>query len=435
MNSTNSSAAIPGHVLKRGDMRDALARHDFGQVFALARQWGGISYSRIAAACQIKPERVGSLARGIGTIASYEKIAAIADGLAIPGHMLGLTPRLWETRTAGGTPDNPRDGDGTMLRRDIFKTAAISAGLAIGLPLGGSIRKVDTTRLGLLRQRTATLRQLDNILGGGDTFPIYLREYQATRRIIRDAIYTDSIGTDLVSLLAEQAQQAGWAAFDAGDQDVARRLYEESQDAARQAGDKLLEGNAYAFLAYQQLGTDLPTAVKNADASCEAAGDTAVGSAGALLNERRAWAHALAGNAKETAAALDRAREVITQGNDRPNPDWSAWVDDTELQIMTGRCWTELKRPLRAVPVLKTVLAGFDDTYARDKALYSTWLAASYFDAGEIEECAATADRILDLTAGVASVRPRQQLAPVLMKLQDHKDLPEVAAVLEKARG
>jgi hypothetical protein len=52
-------------------MREAIARHDFGRVFALARKWDGISYSKLADACGIKPERVGALARGEGAITTY----------------------------------------------------------------------------------------------------------------------------------------------------------------------------------------------------------------------------------------------------------------------------------------------------------------------------------------------------------------------------
>lgn len=87
---------LPVHVLERADMRDAIACHDFGAVFALARKWAGISYSRIAEACGIKPDRVGQLARGTGSITTYEKIAQIADALHIPGQMLGLAQRGWE---------------------------------------------------------------------------------------------------------------------------------------------------------------------------------------------------------------------------------------------------------------------------------------------------------------------------------------------------
>ncbi|GAB3012470.1 hypothetical protein GCM10023080_094150 [Streptomyces pseudoechinosporeus] len=59
---------------------------------------------------------------------------------------------------------------------------------------------------------------------------------------------------------------------------------------------------------------------------------------------------------------------------DAPQPDWVTWVDEIELQIMTGRCWTELRC---AVPVSETALARYDDAHARDKSLYLSWLADS----------------------------------------------------------
>ncbi len=94
---TIPATALPQHVLARDDMRAALARHDFGAVFYLARKWAGLSYSKIAERCDIKPDRVGLLARGEGTIAHYAKIVQIADALRIPGNLLGLAPRPWET--------------------------------------------------------------------------------------------------------------------------------------------------------------------------------------------------------------------------------------------------------------------------------------------------------------------------------------------------
>ncbi|MEV8021752.1 hypothetical protein AB0O76_36575 [Streptomyces sp. NPDC086554] len=81
------------------------------------------------------------------------------------------------------------------------------------------------------------------------------------------------------------------------------------------------------------------------------------------------------------------------------------------------------------------VQAKYEDTHARDKSLYLSWLADSYLTAGEVEQSAKATSRALDLSAGVASVRPRQRLAPVLRCLSDHRALSEVADVLEKARG
>lgn len=56
---------------------------------------------------------------------------------------------------------------------------------------------------------------------------------------------------------------------------------------------------------------------------------------------------------------------------------------------MTGRCWAEPHQPLRAIPALEDALARYDDTRARDRALYLSWLAAAYLDAGEVEHATA----------------------------------------------
>ncbi|MFE6757018.1 hypothetical protein ACFVDQ_25985 [Streptomyces sp. NPDC057684] len=118
-----------------------------------------------------------------------------------------------------------------------------------------------------------------------------------------------------------------------------------------------------------------------------------------------------------------------------PVPDWSAWVDQDEADIMKGRCWTELRRPLRAVPVLEAVLARFDDAHARDKSLYLSWLAESSLAAGGMEQAAVVTGQVLDLSAKVASVRPRERIERTLRELTVHRGVPEVDSVLDRAAG
>ncbi|MEU0588260.1 XRE family transcriptional regulator [Streptomyces sp. NPDC006132] len=431
--------ALPRVLLQRADMRAALAAHDFGTVFRLARSEARISYSKIAAECDMKPERVGLLARGQGSVTTYEKIARISDALRVPGRMVGLAPRPWEApalphRAAGRGPDTDRGG---VRRREFFKASA-GAGLAVGLP--ELTRPRAGSRIGSdypeqLRARTARLRRLDDVLGGGDTYKVYLGEYESTKALLRDATYTEPTGRALLSVLAEQAQQAGWAAFDGGRHQDATGLYEASHRAAVDAGDAELAGNALAFLAYQTISDDRQAGIGIASRSVEEAGPRAAPGVRALLYERLAWAHAVAGNDTETERALEAAQAALKEADGHRQPDWVAWVDQTELDIMTGRCWTELRRPLRAVPVLEAALARYDDAHARDKSLYLSWLADSYLTAGEVEQAAAVTGRALDLASGVASVRPRQRLAPVLQRLDEHKALPAVVEVLDRARG
>ena len=434
--------ALPRDLLRREDVRSAIAAHDFGAVFRIARSEAGISYSKIAAECDIKPERVGALARGEGRVSTFSKITQIADALRIPGRMLGIVPHAWETveptiNTASArVKSTQRDGD-SVRRRNFFKASA-GVGLAVGLP---DLEPVEIAqRIGKkvpeqLRQRAARLRRLDDVLGGGDTYRVYIGEFQATKSLLHDRSYSEETRTELLSVLAEQAQQAGWAAFDGGKHAVARGLYEDSYEAASEAGDSALAGNALAFLAYQASNGDRLTGVKIAEQSCRTAGPDAPAGVRALLNERLAWAYALAGVATEMERALKAAEVALGEKSENPQPDWVAWVDSNELAIMTGRCWAELGRPLRAVPVLESALSRYDDTHARDKSLYLSWLADSYLTSGEVEQAANVTGRVFELMAGVASVRPRERTASIIEKLSAYRDLPAVAEVLEMARA
>ncbi len=145
--------------------------------------------------------------------------------------------------------------------------------------------------------------------------------------------------------------------------------------------------------------------------------------------------HAAAGQPRAVQQALDVAEGHLREPDGRPVPDWVAWADGREQRIIAGRCWSELGRPLRAVPILEGVLAEYEDSHRRDKALYLTWLAGAYADAGEVEAAAIATARALDLSANVASARPAQRAAVILQRLEQHRALPAVRELLDRAAG
>ncbi|MGW2687882.1 hypothetical protein ACWC6I_32565 [Streptomyces sp. NPDC001414] len=84
-------AALPPHVLERADVRSAIANHDFGEVFRLAKIHGNVSYAKISEAVGYKREHIGKTARqetdGMGArprITQFHKIIEVVDGLRIP---------------------------------------------------------------------------------------------------------------------------------------------------------------------------------------------------------------------------------------------------------------------------------------------------------------------------------------------------------------
>ncbi|MFF6985580.1 helix-turn-helix domain-containing protein [Streptomyces sp. NPDC010273] len=422
---TQPPIALPRAVLDLPAMVEALAAHDFGTVFRLAREEAGISYQRLAVECGIKAERVGALARGRGRVESYEKIATIADALRVPGHLVGLSPRPWETASDSAS----------LRRRDVL--AAGAAGLAATLPdvLPPSVpQRVGVGAVTRLRERATRLRRLDDVLGGGDTYRLYAAEYQRTKHILRTSSYSEPVGRQLLALAAEQAQQAGWAAFDGGREREAVSLYRESRSAAEDAGAEDLARNALAYLAYQAVSADPRAAAAIAAHSCDAITEETPATVRALLWERCAWARAVAEDPGGTEEALAAARAALAADDaSDPQPAWSAWVDQVELDIMAGRCWTELRRPLRAVPLLVRGLGAFDEAHARDASLYSTWLAEAYTTAGEVEEAVRVVGRALELADGVASARPRQRIEQVVTALAvEHGAVPAVAELVER---
>ncbi|WP_197523318.1 helix-turn-helix transcriptional regulator [Actinokineospora pegani] len=319
-------------------------------------------------------------------------------------------------------------------RREFMGIAAgttLSASTTFRPPLSSRAGETD---LRYLLERTARLRRLDNYLGGRDTYSLYASELASTAEYVRNVSCLPKIRTALTGVVSEQAQLVGWAAFDAGMHAEAKKHYSDSLKAAKEAEDATLTGNALAFLAYQEVSTTGPN-IRLAEASFAAAEKDATPRVRALLLERKAWTYAVAGDRQATEKALTEAKLALHSESSRPEPDWVFWVDDNEIEIMAGRCWAELHRPLRAVSVLDTALARFDDTQARDKALYMTSLAHALIDGKEIERAALVTQEAMRLAQGVGSARPSARIRGVVHRLQDFKNSAAVTRVLEQARN
>jgi hypothetical protein len=287
-----------------------------------------------------------------------------------------------------------------------------------------------------LRQRVHGLRLADDVLAGGDLMRPALRELRKAVRMHREHSYSERTGRGLLVQIGELAQIAGWIASDAGQHGEAERIYRLGLSAAAQAEDRVLAGNLAGSLAYQfsntgreQEGFDLARAAR------DEAGPDAPPKARALYNDRVAWAATKAGgpeNAQTALRALGEAGEALSADSaGTESPAYLYWVDAGELRIMESRVYTELRRPLRAVPTLREVLGAYDPTHAREMALYLSWLAVAYADANEPGEAAATAERMLTLSADLPSERTAERVRVVLARLAEYRHVPEVRDVLD----
>jgi transcriptional regulator with XRE-family HTH domain len=299
------------------------------------------------------------------------------------------------------------------------------AGRRIG---GGLIDRVE--------RRVEQLRYIDDFVGGRDLHDLVTRELRATIGLLKSAAYTDELGRRLLIAVGELCQLAGWVASDAGLRSAAQRYYLAAMRAAESAGDRPLAAQAISSLAYQTASTDdARTAVVLARSAYEGARGAATATTQALLLERVAWAHARAGELTQTERALDAVDQFFEQRQPERDPPWVYWLDRDEIDVMAGRCYTELRRPAQAVPLLSGVLERYGDARAREAALYTSWLAESHLHAGEIDRAGAAAIRVLELADRVNSARSDERLSCLHLALGPYRDVASVQAFDECYRS
>ncbi|MGW4374133.1 transcriptional regulator [Streptomyces albidoflavus] len=350
-----------------------------------------------------------------------EWLPFIAAALGVPAHAL----------TASRTPAEPPPPSlaDFLPEEDPLTPLPGRRGLRIGA------RQVED-----FQQRVHGLRLADDVLAGGDLIRPALRDLRRAVNVYRESTHSDEVGRGLLVSIGELAQVAGWIASDAGQHAEAERIYRLGLSAARQAEDHTLAGNLAGSLAYQFSNTGREAdGLSLALAASEGAGPDAPPKARALYLDRVAWAYVKAGgagNAQEAMRALGEAGEALAEdAGGLAAPSYLYWVDAGELRIMESRVYTELRRPLRAVPLLRGVLAGYDPTHTRELALYLSWLAVAYADANEPEEAAAIAGRVISLSSDVASERTTERVRVVIERLKEFGDVPEVRAVLDAGKG
>lgn len=294
-------------------------------------------------------------------------------------------------------------------------------------------RRVGDRLVRLVRERVALLRHLDDVLGGGDLHDLLRTELSSTLGAVHEAAYTAETGRALLGAVADLCQLAGWVASDAGLSRRAERYHLGGLRAAHAARDAPLAANLLSSLSYQAANVGDPReAVLLATGAYTEAEGRAPPVARALLLERVAWANARVGDVRATESALGAAGDAFAAAEPDGGPPWAYWLTAGELDIMAGRCLTELRRPRRAIELLAPVLDRYDDTHARELALYLSWLAEAQVHAGEVDRAAAVATRVAELSAGVASVRTRERVLLLRRLLQPYRGQEDVDAFEEQ---
>jgi transcriptional regulator with XRE-family HTH domain len=398
----------------------------FGQ--AMRRLRGSISLREVSRRAHIDPGHLSRIeadkrppslmiaAALDDVLAANGALAAfVSEQRAEPWHLDGGLWRLKDSdrlaaAIAAETPtaDNAVQLAHQWLISEPPQVYEIRSGRRIGV---GTVERVE--------QRVQQLRLLDDHVGGTETYAMVTGELAATAALLRDAAYTEDVGRRLLVAIGELCQLAGWTSSDAGRYVEAERLYLTGVLAAHASGDVGSAANNLSSLAYQVANVGDPREAATLARSAYAGARREVSATTrALLAERVAWAAARTGEAAVAERALSTVETEYEHRQVDDDPIWVYWLDEAEIEIMAGRVWTQLARPLRAVPILERATAGYGDDTGRETALYLTWLAESLLQANEVERAAATATEALRLSRRAGSVRATERVAVIRGQLR-----------------
>jgi transcriptional regulator with XRE-family HTH domain len=409
---------------------------------ALRRLQGDLSLRELARKANLNDGHLGRIASGKRP--PSEQVAVALDrALKTEGELfaiLNAQPAPW--RIDGGIW---RPADSERLADELI-TAKPSAANALTLAHQWLIadppqlqelragRRVGAGTVEQVEKRVQQLRLLDDHVGGTETHTMVTAELTATGEVLRDGSFTEQVGKRLLVAIGELCQLAGWTLSDAGEYARAEQLYLLGVRAAHAAGDVSGAANNLSSLAYQVANVGDPReATTLARSALVGAKGTQSATARALLAERVAWAAARTGETGDAERALGVVEVEYDQRRPDDDPIWTYWLDEGEIEVMAGRVWTQLRRPLRAVPILERATGAYGPDTGRETALYLSWLAESLLQANEIERAAEAATRTLRLSRGAGSTRADDRVAELRRQLGRFKGNAAADAFLEEA--
>ncbi|MFJ9447203.1 transcriptional regulator [Kitasatospora sp. NPDC101235] len=307
-------------------------------------------------------------------------------------------------------------------------------------PCGTSAgRTVGAADAEALLRRVHGLRLADDLLAGRDLVTQVSAELDAAILLHNNGCHTEAVGRRLLTAVGELAQLAGWAATDSGGRVDPVPLFRKGVAAARQAHDGALAAHLLGSWAYWESNRGrLGRALELLGAAGQQATTGDCLRARSLTSARTAWVAALCGDQRTALGAISTTLDQVDQADAElpasTDPRlWLYWVTRAEHDVMAARVYTTLHRPLRAVPLLRTVLADYNSAHAREYALYSSWLVTALLDGGEPEEAAAVADTMFAAAAAIPSSRAADRTRTAVTALRHHQDdIPEVAEVLAR---
>jgi tetratricopeptide (TPR) repeat protein/transcriptional regulator with XRE-family HTH domain len=409
---------LPAELLADAVFQQVCRERDFGRIFQLAKTRGGVYPSQIARCCEMTPSRVGEIMAGQRRLAHIDVIERVADGLRIPGALLGLAHRPWELPLKAeirvrdeapqplGVAAPPEAGRGSSGLEDL---------LAL---VDGPITR---STLSALESSVQDYWRRDDQHGGASMRPAVVGHLRYVTDLLRSTS-AEALLRDLRVLAAELARLAGWAYFDARQYSTARIYFRQALTIARDLEDRSFTANVLSCMSLQATYEgEASEAVSLACAAQDAARQgPSCSLVMAMLQLREAFAHAVLRDPAACHQAIDRATTAFTRSSGEAEaPAWVRYFDETKLIVDTGIALARLGEAPRAEQLITEGLRRERVEQQRGRAFHAFWLAHTQLQQNKLDQACQSATVALDLASAIDSPRVaghvrdfQRQLAP-----------------------
>ncbi|MBZ4321133.1 hypothetical protein [Streptomyces huiliensis] len=414
-------AGFPARLLNSEDMEAACRARDFATVFRLAKR-AGIHPALIGRRCLLTPSRVAEILKGQRKVVDIQVVERIADGLRIPGLMLGLAPRAWEQEfTEGARPAPP--GSTEAEAADEFAPAPSDSALAEETCDPAFVADLVASQL------TQHYRCAD-FFGARHTLPPATHQMRTLAGCLVTA--TGPRRTALLRTASRMAEFVGWLHQDLGHLASASYWSDRSMEWAQEAADDHMQ--AYVLFrksnqaairsqgakvvslarAAQRL-PDLPPRLK------------------ALAAQQEAQGYSLMRNSRAAHAKFDEALALASQPDAGPASGVdTSYCTPEYVEIQRATCRSGLGEPEKAIAAFQAQLAGLPPIYRNDRGVYLARLARAYTCAGEHGQAVGTATQALTIASQTGSARTMAELTAVADAVRAHCTDQEVSTFLAR---
>lgn len=413
---------LPATLLADPEMVNACRTRDFGAVFTLVRRRAGIYPSRIAALCGMTPSRVGEITAGRRKLAHIDVIERVADGLRIPGAMLGLAQRPWEI------PPRATVNEPEPAHAPAPPPAAPSAELD-GILHMVDISQVTRSTLAAIQSSIQDYWRRDDQHGGAALRPALVGHLRYTQQLV-DGTREGPLRRPLVTLTAELARLAGWAYFDARQYSTARSYFTQALHLAHGIDDRQFVANVLSCMSLQATyeGDAGEAAALAATAQDTARATETPQLIMAMLHMREAFAHATLRAPTDCHRAIAKAHAHFERADHHTAPQWVRYFDETKLIVDTGIALAQLGEHRQAEPLIAEGLRREHHDRQRGRAFHAFWLASTQLRNGSLDQACSTASLALDLATNVDSPRVVEHVREFHTRLAAHaREAPVVA--------